>query len=137
VELVDSLDAMLAESDVITLHTPLTPETRGFITKERFAMMKAGAVFVNCARGGLVDEEAFAEAVRSGKLSAGATDVFEEEPPVDSPLTQVENIFITPHIGGNTHEGQRGVAVIICEEVLNALHGRPYQYAVNAPFEGA
>ncbi len=135
VAIVDKLDDLLSQSDVITMHTPLTIETKGMIDKECFSKMKDGAIFINCARGGLVDEAAFVEAVKSGKLFAGGTDVFEQEPPAGSPLLTVENLFVTPHIGANTFEGQKGVAVIICEQVLNALHGRPYQYAVNTPFE--
>jgi len=133
--LCQTLDELLAVSDVVTLHTPLTQDTRKIISSERIATMKDGAIFVNCARGGLVDENSLREAVKSGKLFSAATDVFETEPPVNSPLMLVPNIFLTPHIGANTHEGQKGVAVIVCEQVLNALHGRPYQYAVNTPFE--
>ncbi len=130
-----TLDELLAVADVVTLHTPLTAETRGIMSKEKIAKMKEGAILVNCARGGLVDEAGLSDAVKSGRLFSAATDVFETEPPVNNPLTSTPNLFITPHIGANTHEGQKGVAVIICEQVLNALHGRPYQYAVNTPFE--
>ena len=133
--LCQTLGELLAASDVVTLHTPLTAETRGMMSRENIAKMKEGAILVNCARGGLVDENGLSEAVLSGKLFSAATDVFETEPPLNSPLTATSNIFVTPHIGANTHEGQKGVAVIICEQTLNALHGRPYQYAVNAPFE--
>ncbi|MDR0454271.1 MAG: phosphoglycerate dehydrogenase [Deferribacteraceae bacterium] len=132
--LCQTLDELLAASDVVTLHTPLTPETRGIITKDSIAGMKNGAILVNCARGGLVDENGVSEAVKSGKLFSAATDVFKTEPPVNNPLTSTPDIFITPHIGANTHEGQKGVAIIICEQALNFLHGRPYLYAVNAPF---
>ena len=133
--LCQTLDELLAVSDVVTLHTPLTTETRGMMNKDNIAKMKNSAILVNCARGGLVDENALSEAVKSEKLFSAATDVFDTEPPVNNPLTSAQNIFITPHIGANTSEGQKGVAVIICEQVLNALHGRPYQYAVNTPFE--
>lgn len=135
--LCQTIDEVLKVADVLTLHTPLTTETRGIISKERIGMMKKGSILINCARGGLLDENALCEAVKSGHLFSAATDVFEEEPPVNTPLISTPNLFITPHIGANTHEGQKGVAVIICEQVLNALHGRPYQYAVNTPFERA
>lgn len=135
--LCDSIEEVLKNADVITLHTPLTTETRGMISKERIAMMKKGAIFVNCARGGLMDEQAVSDAVTEGRLFAAASDVYSEEPPVGNPLTSTPGLFITPHIGANTHEGQKGVAVIICEQVLNYLHGRPYENAVNTPFEKA
>jgi D-3-phosphoglycerate dehydrogenase len=135
VSLFNTLDELLAYADIITLHTPLTTETRHIITRERLAAMKDGAIFINCARGGLVEENALVEALRSGKLFSAATDVYEEEPPVYSVLKSIDNLFLTPHIGANTEEGQKGVAVIICEQVLNALHGRAYQFAVNTPFE--
>ncbi|MDR2868908.1 MAG: phosphoglycerate dehydrogenase [Deferribacteraceae bacterium] len=135
VKLCQSLEELLSIADVLTLHTPLTNETKKMIGREQIALMKDGAILVNCARGGLMDEQAVVDAVNSGKLFSAATDVFEEEPPTGSPLTKTENLFVTPHIGANTEEGQKGVAVIICEQVLNALHGRPYQYAVNKPFE--
>ncbi|MDR2884052.1 MAG: phosphoglycerate dehydrogenase [Deferribacteraceae bacterium] len=137
VTLCNTIEEVLKAADVLTLHTPLTTETKGIITRERIAMMKKGSIIVNCARGGLIDDVALCDAVKSGHLFAAATDVFEEEPPTNTPLLSTENLFITPHIGANTHEGQKGVAVIICEQVLNALHGRPYQYAVNTSFERA
>lgn len=134
VTLCDSLDRVLREADVITLHTPLTDETKGMIGAPQFDMMKDGAVFVNCARGGLVDEDALYNAVKSGKLFSAATDVFSYEPPKGMKLLELENIFVTPHIGANTHEGQKGVAVIICEHIVNALEGRSYANAVNIPY---
>ena len=134
VTLCNSLDEVLSQADVITLHTPLTEETKGMIAKPQFDMMKDGAVFVNCARGGLVDEDALYEAVKSGKLFSAATDVFSYEPPKGMKLLEFENIFVTPHIGANTHEGQKGVAVIICEQIVNALEGRSYANAVNIPY---
>lgn len=135
--LCEKLEDLLAISDVITLHTPLTTETRGMISRERIAMMKEGAIFINCARGGLMDEQAVCDAVASGHLFSVGTDVFSEEPPLGNPLIGTPGVFVTPHIGANTHEGQKGVAVIICEQVLNALNGRPFQYAVNTSFEKA
>ena len=135
--LCNKLEDVLKSSDVITMHTPLTTETRGMISRERLAMMKKGAIFINCARGGLMDEQAVCDAVSSGHLFAAGTDVYSDEPPHGNPLVSTPGVFLTPHIGANTHEGQKGVAVIICEQVLNVLHGRPYQYAVNTSFEKA
>lgn len=134
VTLCNSLDEVLKNADVITLHTPLTDETKGMIGKKQFDQMKDGAVFVNCARGGLVDEDALYDAVASGKLFSAATDVFSYEPPKGMKFLELENIFVTPHIGANTYEGQKGVAVLICEQIVNALEGRSYQNAVNTPY---
>jgi len=134
VELVDTLDEALAQADVVTFHTPLTDETKNLITKEEIAKMKDGVIVINCARGGIVNELDLVEACKSGKVGAAGLDVFMEEPPVEHPFFDVENIYVTPHIGANTAEGQYGVAVIIAEQVVNALHGRSYQNAVNIPF---
>lgn len=136
VTLCDTLDEVLKAADVLTFHTPLTPETQGMMGKAQFDMMKDGAVLVNCARGGLVNEDALYDAVKSGKLFCAATDVFSSEPPAASgnKLLTLENIILTPHIGANTHEGQKGVAVIICEQIVNALNGKAYANAVNIPY---
>lgn len=136
VTLCDTLEEVLKEADIVTFHTPLTPETHGMMGKEQFALMKDGSVLVNCARGGLVNEEALYDAVKSGKLFCAATDVYSAEPPAASgnKLLTLENIILTPHIGANTHEGQKGVAVIICEQVVNALNGKSYENAVNIPY---
>ena len=134
VTLCDTLEEVLKNADVLTFHTPLTPETKDMMGEKEFAMMKDGAVLVNCARGGLVVEDALYEAVKSGKLFSAATDVYTEEPPKGNKLLTLDNIFVTPHIGANTHEGQKGVAVIICEQIVNALHGKSYANAVNIPY---
>lgn len=134
VKLYDSLLEVLKESDIVTFHTPLTNETHNMVTEKEISMMKDGAIIVNCARGGIVNEEDLFNAVKSGKLFAAAIDVFEVEPPTGNKLLTLDNIFVTPHIGANTNEGQKGVAVIIAEQVINALHGRSYINAVNIPF---
>ncbi|MCX8084180.1 MAG: phosphoglycerate dehydrogenase [Calditerrivibrio sp.] len=134
VKLYDNLDQLIKEVDIITFHTPLTKETYNMITKEQIMKMKDGVIIINCARGGIVNENDLYEAVKSGKVFAAGIDVFEEEPPVDNKLLTLDNIFVTPHIGANTHEGQKGVAVIIAENVLNALYGKSYMNAVNIPF---
>jgi D-3-phosphoglycerate dehydrogenase len=134
VELVDSLEEAISQADVITFHTPLTDETKNLITKDEIEKMKDGVIIINCARGGIVNENDLVEACKSGKVGAAGLDVFEAEPPVEHPFFDVENIYVTPHIGANTAEGQYGVAVIIAEQVVNALHGRSYQNAVNIPF---
>ena len=134
VTLCNTLEEVLRNADVLTFHTPLTPETKDMMGAKEFAMMKDGAVLVNCARGGLVVEDALYDAVKSGKLFSAATDVYSEEPPKGNKLLTLDNIFLTPHIGANTHEGQKGVAVIICEQIVNALHGKSYANAVNIPY---
>ncbi|HVN97172.1 MAG TPA: phosphoglycerate dehydrogenase [Syntrophorhabdaceae bacterium] len=134
VSLYDSLDDVLKEVDVITFHTPLTDKTRNMITAKEMAFMKNSVIFVNCARGGIVNEHDLYDALKSGKVFAAGVDVFVEEPPESNRLLELENAFATPHIGANTVEGQEAVAVIIAEQVLNALHDRPYQNAVNIPF---
>lgn len=134
VTLCNTLEEVLRNADVLTFHTPLTPETKDVMGAKEFAMMKDGAVLVNCARGGLVVEDALYDAVKSGKLFSAATDVYSEEPPKGNKLLTLDNIFLTPHIGANTHEGQKGVAVIICEQIVNALHGKSYANAVNIPY---
>ena len=134
VKLYDKLEDLLKEVDIITFHTPLTNETHNMITEKHINMMKDGVIIVNCARGGIVNEEDLYNAAKSGKIFSAAIDVFEKEPATDNKLLTLDNIFVTPHIGANTHEGQKGVAVIICEQIINALHGKSYINAVNIPF---
>jgi D-3-phosphoglycerate dehydrogenase len=134
VTLYDSLEDLLKAVDVITFHTPLTPVTRNMISAAEIALMKDGVIFVNCARGGIVNEDDLYDALKSGKIAAAGVDVFEKEPPASNRLLELENVFATPHIGANTNEGQKAVSVIIAEQVVNALHGKPYLNAVNIPF---
>ena len=115
------LDDVLAHSDYITVHVPLTEETRHLLSTEEFAKMKDGVRIVNCARGGVVDEEALYEALVSGKVVGAALDVFEEEPPKESKLLQLDNVIATPHIGASTVEGQRRAGVEIAEKMIEAL----------------
>jgi phosphoglycerate dehydrogenase-like enzyme len=104
VEAVDDLDVLLETADVVTLHVNLTEDTRGLIGAARLGLMKNGSVLINTARGGLVDEAALKEALRSGPLAAAALDVFDEEPPTDRELLEMPNLLATPHIGGSTEE---------------------------------
>jgi len=134
VKLYDKLEDLLKEVDVITFHTPLTNETHNMITEKHINMMKDGVIIVNCARGGIVNENDLYNAAKNGKIFSAAIDVFEKEPATDNKLITLDNIFVTPHIGANTHEGQKGVAVIIAEQIINALHGKSYLNAVNIPF---
>jgi D-3-phosphoglycerate dehydrogenase len=132
VELTD-LDGLLARSDVVTVHVPVTRATRGLIGREALAAMKPGAFLLNVARGGVVDEAAVADALRDGRLAGAAFDVFEQEPPVDSPLLEAPNTVLTPHLGASTEEAQVLVAEEVADQVLDVLAGRPARYAVNAP----
>jgi len=132
VELVE-FDALLARSDVVTVHVPLTRATRGLIGLEALAKMKPGALILNVARGGIVDEAAVAQALRKGQLGGAGIDVFEHEPPTDSPLLDAPNTVLTPHLGASTEEAQVLVAEEVAGQVLDVLAGRPARYAVNAP----
>lgn len=116
------LDALLGEADAVSLHVPLTGETRGLIDGARIAAMKPGAVLINTARGGIVDEAALGEALRAGKLGGAALDVFGQEPlPAGSPLAGVPNLILTPHIAGVTLESNQRVSALIAERVADFL----------------
>jgi D-3-phosphoglycerate dehydrogenase len=133
VELVD-LCRLFQESEYITLHVSLTPETHGLLSRDAFHRMKRGVRIVNCARGELVDEEALAEAIRSGKVAGVAMDVFSAEPPPkDSPLLALDAVIATPHIGGSTEEAQEIVGVRIAEQIVEYLQSGVAINAVNMP----
>lgn len=132
VELVD-LEALLKKSDYITVHTPLTTETRHLIGRDEFKIMKNGVRMINCARGGIVDEKALDEALESGKVAGAALDVYEKEPPVDSPLLKRQAVITTPHLGASTEEAQINVAIDIAESVRDAVLDRGIRNAVNVP----
>jgi (S)-sulfolactate dehydrogenase len=131
VELVD-LDALWAQADVISLHVPLNEQTRNLINAGVLAKVKKGAILVNCARGGIVDEKALAEALASGRLGGAAMDVFEKEPPpADHPLFKFDNFACTPHIGASTEEAQSAVAIAIAEQLVAYLKDGVVKNAVN------
>ena len=131
-ELVE-LDDLLARSDIITVHVPVTRQTRGLIDDEAIARMRPTAFVLNVARGGVVDEAALARALVDGRLAGAAVDVFEREPPVGSPLLDAPNTVLTPHLGASTAEAQVLVATEVAAQILDVLDGRPARYAVNAP----
>ncbi len=132
VELVE-FDELLPRADAITLHVPLSRSTRGLIGGDELARMKPGAFVLNVARGGVVDEAALAAALHEGRIGGAGIDVFEQEPPVGSPLLDAPNTVLTPHLGASTAEAQVLVAEEVAAQILDVLDGRPARYAVNAP----
>ena len=132
------LDEVCARADFLTLHTPLTPETRNIIGREAFARMKPGVRIINCARGGLVDETALYDAIKSGIAAAAALDVFTEEPPPSNhPLLALEEVIATPHLGASTTEAQESVAFMVAEQMRDFLLTGALRGAVNVPTLGA
>jgi D-3-phosphoglycerate dehydrogenase / 2-oxoglutarate reductase len=128
------LDDLLARADFISLHVPLTPDTRNLIDAEELRTMKKGARLINCARGGIVNEAALAEALASGHLAGAALDVFEHEPPpADNPLLALDNVICTPHLGAATTEAQVNVAVAVAEQIVDFLVRDVTSNAVNVP----
>ncbi|MCE7861689.1 MAG: 3-phosphoglycerate dehydrogenase [Chloroflexi bacterium CFX2] len=113
-----SLDELLAQADYISLHLPKTKESANMISKEQFAKMKNGVRIVNCARGGIVNEEALHEALTSGKVAGAALDVFNEEPPTDWKLAKLDNVIASPHIGAATKEAQARVGAEVAEKLI-------------------
>lgn len=129
-----NLDELLAQSDYISLHTTATPETEKMINAETIAKMKDGVIIINSARGKLIDEQALADALQSGKVKAAGLDVYSAEPPVDNPLIGLPNVLHTPHLGASSVEAQRDVATQIVDQVLDALRGVDFKNAVNMSF---
>jgi D-3-phosphoglycerate dehydrogenase len=131
---VGSLDDVFGHADFLTIHTPVTDETRNIIGRDAFSKMKKGVRLVNCARGGLVDENALLEAIENGTVAAAALDVFATEPlPNDSPLLNNPKIITTPHLGASTTEAQEGVALTVAEQMRDYLLSGELRNAVNAP----
>lgn len=128
-----TVDDICRQADFITVHTPLTKETRHIISSREFAKMKDGVRIINCARGGIIDEKALYEAILTGKVAGAALDVFEVEPPVDNPLIGLPQVVVTPHLGASTVEAQENVAVDVSGEILKVLRGEPFKNAVNLP----
>lgn len=131
------LEELLAVSDVVTLHVPLTDQTRNLLNRESLAKMKKGALIINCARGGVIDEEALLEALESGHIGGAGLDVFAEEPPKDLRLVKHKKVVATPHLGAQTREAQERISKETAEMVLAALSGSLAVAAVNLPFRPA
>ena len=132
------LDEVFSRADFLTVHAPLTAETRGIVGREAFGKMKKGVRVINCARGGLVDEGALYEAIKSGTVAGAALDVFEQEPPpADHPLLSLDEVIATPHLGASTTEAQEGVAFTVAEQMRDYLLTGALRGAVNVPALGA
>lgn len=129
-----TVEDIVKRADYITVHTPLTKETTNLIDTKQFGMMKKGVRVINCARGGIINEEALAKAVHEGIVASAAIDVFVSEPPFDSPLLGHENIIVTPHLGASTEEAQVNVAISVAEQVINLHKGLPVKNAINMPY---
>jgi D-3-phosphoglycerate dehydrogenase len=127
------IDQLLECADVVTLHCPLIEQTRNLINRNRLAIMKSSARLINCARGGLIDEEALFDALQKGQLAGAALDVYENEPPLDSPLLKLDNIVFTPHLGASTEEAQTAVGVEIAKQIATFLNSGEAINAVNMP----
>lgn len=132
------LETLLRESEVVSLHTTLTPETRHMLGRAQFAMMKPGAYFVNTARGGMVDEDALYQALASGHLGGAALDAFEAEPlPATSPLRTLANVILTPHMIGQTRETYDAIPPLLIENIERVMSGRQPVYTKNPEVEPA
>jgi len=127
------LEQVLAQADFITVHLPLTKETQHLLDREKLRLLKTGARVLNVARGGIIDEAALYEALKEGHLAGAALDVFEEEPLKASPLLEMDNVIVTPHLGASTEEAQVAVAVEVARDVVRCLQGEPVLNAVNIP----
>lgn len=129
-----SLDEIYERADFVTVHVPLTNETRGLINRAVFAKMKPGVRIINCARGGIVDEKDLAAALRDGKVAGAALDVFvDEPPPPNHPLLKMSQVIATPHLGASTDEAQLNVAIAVAEQMVDYLARGIIRYAVNVP----
>ncbi|MCD6518436.1 MAG: phosphoglycerate dehydrogenase [Anaerolineae bacterium] len=129
-----SLDELLSQADFISIHTPLTPQTRGMIGAEQLALVKPSAYIINCARGGIIDEQALAAALKEGRIAGAALDVFEVEPAIGNELVRLPNVIATPHLGASTAEAQASVALDVARSVIDVLEGRIPSNPVNVPY---
>jgi len=132
IEKVDLKD-LFKRSDFITIHTPLTPETKYIINKKTIKIMKPGVRIINCARGGIINEKDLYDAIVEGKVAGAALDVFEKEPPENNPLLTLDNVIATPHLGASTKEAQENVAVAVAEQIVDYLIHGTIRNAVNFP----
>ncbi|MHB8603613.1 MAG: hydroxyacid dehydrogenase [Thermoplasmatota archaeon] len=127
---VDTVVEVVAGADVVSVHVPLTPETKNLVNAQLISSMKRGAIVVNCARGGVIDEVALYDALVSGELGGAGLDVFAVEPPKDSPLLKLPNVSLTPHLGASTAEAQDKAGLMVVEQVLKVLRGEKAEFRV-------
>jgi len=128
-----SLEELFPQADFITVHSPMTAETKGLINSKTIAKMKDGVRIINCARGGIVNETDLYEALKSGKVAGAALDVLEKEPPENNPLLSLDNVVCTPHLGASTEEAQENVALAVAEQIADYLVSGVIRNAVNFP----
>ncbi len=132
VEVVD-LETLLKNADVITIHVPLTPETKYLISEPQFKIMKENAIIVNCARGGIIKEADLYNALKADEIGGAALDVYEIEPPKENPLLELDNVVLTPHIAASTSEAQRDAAIIVAREIKKVFQGESPKNVINMP----
>ncbi|HIJ68718.1 MAG TPA: phosphoglycerate dehydrogenase [Deltaproteobacteria bacterium] len=128
-----SFDELLASSDYITIHTPMTSETRNLLNTDAFRKMKPGSFIINCARGGIINEQDLYEAIKQGVVAGAALDVFAKEPPTDNPLLTLDQVIATPHLGASTAEAQENVSIAVADQIADFLTRGTIRNAVNAP----
>ncbi len=131
IQLVADMDTVLSRADYLSVHLTKKPETINFLSDDEFAQMKDGVFFINCSRGGIVNEKALLNALNEGKVAMAAVDVYEKEPPEDFSLIDHPNVICTPHIGASTKEAQENVAVMIAEQFVDFFTGKGIRNAVN------
>ncbi|MDR1819173.1 MAG: phosphoglycerate dehydrogenase [Methanobrevibacter sp.] len=132
VELTD-LETVLSEADIITIHVPLTPQTKHLISEKELKLMKSNVFIVNCARGGIIDEEALYNALKNGEIAGTALDVYENEPPEGNKLFELDNVVLSPHVAASTMEAQRDAAIIAADEVTQVFKGKTPKNVLNLP----
>jgi len=131
IEKMDELAELMGKADFISLHLPHIPKTHHIVNKQMISKMKPTACIINCARGGTVDEKALYTALKNGKIAGAGLDVYEQEPPKDSPLLQLDNIMLTPHLGANTKDGLIRAGTVCAEQILKVLDGKEPDFCVN------
>ena len=134
IEKIEELAELMGKSDFISLHLPHSPKTHHIVNEEMISKMKPTAYLINCSRGGTVDEKALYNALKDDKIAGAGLDVFEKEPPEGSPLLQLNNISLTPHIGANTKEGQIRAGTVCAEQIIKVLKGEEPDFWVNKKF---
>ena len=134
IEKVEKLDEVMEKSDYISLHIPHNPKTHHIVNKEMMSKMKSSGYLINCARGGTVDEKALYDALKEGKIAGASLDVYENEPPKESPLFELENVVLTPHLGASTKEGQIRAGTVCADQIIKVLNDEEPDFCVNKKF---